>query len=95
MSLHVLWLYYRERSEQVSNLISATDFRLRSSRRKYHQHPLDGCHSTTVLFMRIFLLHAVAVWNDLPSAMSSTTFEKSVFKKRAYYYLKGRQRTSA
>ncbi|GBP43987.1 hypothetical protein EVAR_27155_1 [Eumeta japonica] len=92
VSLYVPYrVYYGDCFEELFNLISAADFRLAD---KYHQHHIHGCRSTIVRFMDNFLPYAVGIKNDLPSVVYPTNFEKQVFKKRGYSYLKGRQCTS-
>ncbi|GBP72345.1 hypothetical protein EVAR_55113_1 [Eumeta japonica] len=51
-----LWINYAgvgECSEELFNVIPATGLRYPSTRRKYHQHHLDGRRFTTVRVMRV------------------------------------------
>ncbi|GBP12214.1 hypothetical protein EVAR_6390_1 [Eumeta japonica] len=52
--------YTEERSEELSNLIPAANFRRRSARRKYHQHHLDaGTHQEQT--EKIIVLPSLAI----------------------------------
>lgn len=93
-SLCILYrIYNGECSEELFGLIPATTFRQHSTRRKCHPHHLDVWCSITVRFSRHFLPRTTALWNKLSPEVFPNQYDIQAFKKRAYSFLKSRQRT--
>ncbi|CAF4908224.1 unnamed protein product [Pieris macdunnoughi] len=88
-------IYHGECSEELFGLIPAAEFHHRTSRQntKYHPYHLDVRRSTTERFLRQFLPRTTTMWNQLPTEVFPNQFDLGSFKKRAYQFLKGRQRT--
>ncbi|CAF4937092.1 unnamed protein product [Pieris macdunnoughi] len=88
-------IYHGECSEELFGLIPAAEFHHRTSRQntKLHPYHLDVRRSTTERFSRQFLPRTTTMWNQLPTEVFPNQFDLGSFKKRAYQFLKGRQRT--
>ncbi|CAF4900062.1 unnamed protein product [Pieris macdunnoughi] len=88
-------IYHGECSEELFGLIPAAEFHHRTSRQntKFHPYHLDVRRSTTERFSRQFLPRTTTMWNQLPIEVFPNQFDLGSFKKRAYQFLKGRQRT--
>ncbi|CAF4943736.1 unnamed protein product [Pieris macdunnoughi] len=88
-------IYHGECSEELFGLIPAAEFHHRTSRQntKFHPYHLDVRRSTTERFSRQFLPRTTTMWNQLPTEVFPNQFDLGSFKKRAYQFLKGRQRT--
>ncbi|GBP77858.1 hypothetical protein EVAR_64441_1 [Eumeta japonica] len=74
--------------DELLNLFSAAGLHRVSAHQKHHQHHPYGCRSTNVHFIPNFLPRIVRLWNDLPSPAYPSNFDKEVFDKRVYSYLK-------
>ncbi|CAF4763426.1 unnamed protein product [Pieris macdunnoughi] len=88
-------IFHGECSEELFGLIPAAEFHHRTSRQntKFHPYHLDVRRSTTERFSRQFLPRTTTMWNQLPTEVFPNQFDLGSFKKRAYQFLKGRQRT--
>ncbi|GBO99636.1 hypothetical protein EVAR_761_1 [Eumeta japonica] len=81
-------LHHGECSEELRKIISAAEFR-----RSVIIVLAGGWRFTAACLMRSFLPDTLTIWNNISSVLLPINYKKKIFEKKAYYFLKGRQRT--